>query len=179
MIPYKPFSDHLKKLGVLATPSELHAFASGMLCVNKDVDVNYWIECVGEDYCISNPDDPNLRNVLLALFDYAKEHLQREDFAFELVLPDDSEDMSERLSSLSVWVATFMSALVLGGLSDVEVLSDEVNEFMQDMDKITRIDREAEDNVGEELDFYEIVEYVRSGSMMIFLELNKPQPKQN
>ena len=88
-----------------------------------------------------------------------------------LLLPQDQSSLSERIQVLSEWVATFVSALGIAGMSTA-ALSQEGQEFLQDLSQIARIDAEADDVTGEELDFIEITEYVRTGVMVLFAELN-------
>lgn len=178
MIPYQPFAEHLKTIGVLASPSELHAQASAVLCVNKQTPFDQWLKSISEDYCIEKPDDVNLRHVMSAVFDYAKEQLDKDDYSYQLLLPQEEFTLQERLEILSDWVSTFLSALGTAGFVS-ENLSPECKEFINDLDKIARIDNTIEGLEGEELDFIEITEYIRSGIMILYVELNqtKSDPK--
>ncbi|TDR16833.1 UPF0149 family protein [Marinicella litoralis] len=172
MIPYQPFAEHLKRIGVLATPSELHAQASAVLCVNKQTPFEQWLKGISEDYCIEQPDDANLRHVMSAVFDYAKEQLAKDDYSFQLLLPQEEFDLAERIEVLSDWVATFLSGLGTAGFVS-EALSPDCKEFINDMDKIARIDNTIEGLEAEELDFIEITEYIRSGIMILYVEMNQ------
>ena len=178
MIPYQPFAEHLKGIGVLASPSELHAQASAALCVNKDIPFEQWLRIVSEDYCIDNPNDSNLRHVMSAVFDYAKEQLNKDDYSYHLLLPQEELDLPGRIEILSEWVATFLSALGMAGFVS-EVISRECQEFLLDLEKISKIDTDIEGLEGEELDFIEITEYVRSGVMILFIELNQVKTESN
>ena len=178
MIPYQPFAEHLKSIGVLASPSELHAQASAVLCVNKQTPFDQWLKNISEDYCIEKPDDANLRHVMSAVFDYAKEQLAKDDYSYQLLLPQDEFTLQERIEVLADWVSTFLSGLGTAGLVS-ESLSADSKEFINDMDKMARIDNTIEGLEGEELDFIEITEYIRSGIMIMYVELNqeKTDPK--
>ena len=179
MIPYQPFAAHLKKLQVLASPSELQAHATGMLCVNLTMDYKMWSNWVINEYCVDGHSGEGLDMVLSAVFDYTKEQLGKDDFSFALLLPEDEPSMTARLAVLSEWVTTFISALGLAGYSGKEHVSKEVVEFVEDLDKIARVEQTAEDTEGEELDFMEIIEYVRTGIMMLSAELNQIKPASN
>jgi len=172
MIPYQPFAEHLKSIGVLATPSELHAQAAAVLCVNKHAPFDQWLKTISEDYCIEQADDANLRHVMSAVYDYAKEQLAKDDYSFQLLLPEEEFTLSERIEVLSDWVSTFLSGLGTAGFVS-EALSADCKEFIQDMDKIARIDHTIEGLEAEELDFIEITEYIRSGIMILYVELNQ------
>ncbi len=176
MIPYQPFAEHLKSIGVLASPSELHAQATAVLCVNKATPFDQWFKSITEDYCVENPDDVNLRHVMTAVFDYAKEQLAKDDYSYQLLLPQEEFTLAERIEVLSDWVSTFLSALGTAGFV-AESLSKECNEFINDLDKIARIDNTIEGLEGEELDFIEITEYIRSGVMILYVEMNQGNSK--
>ena len=172
MIPYQPFAEHLKTIGVLASPSELHAQASAVLCVNKQTSFDQWLKNITEDYCVENPDDANLRHVMSAVFDYAKEQLAKDDYSYQLLLPQDEFNLAERIEVLSDWVSTFLSALGTAGFVS-ESLGAECKEFIHDLDKIARIDNTIEGLEAEELDFIEITEYIRSGILILYVEMNQ------
>lgn len=171
MIPYQPFADHLKSIGVLASPSELHAQATAALCVNRAASFEIWLTQMVNEYCVDNPQDANFKMVMSAVFDYAKEQLTKDDYSYQLLLPQDTSSLADRVAVLSEWVATFISALGLAGMVETK-LSKEGSEFIRDMEQIARIENDAEEVTGEELDFIEITEYVRTGVMMLFIELN-------
>lgn len=172
MIPYQPFAEHLKTIGVLATPSELHAQACAFLCVDDNTPFEQWLHTISEDYCIENADDANLRHVMSAVFDYAKEQLKKDDYSFQLLLPQEETSLHERIEILADWISTFLSSLGTAGFQ-ARGLSQDAQEFVNDLDKIARIDNDIEGLEGEELDFIEITEYVRSGVMMLYIELNQ------
>ncbi len=171
MIPYQPFADHLRSIGVLASPSELHAQATAVLCVNRAHPFELWFTQMVNEYSVGDADNNDFKTVMSAVFDYAKEQLAKDDFSYTLLLPQDQSSLSERIQVLSEWVATFVSALGIAGMSTA-ALSQEGQEFLQDLSQIARIDAEADDVTGEELDFIEITEYVRTGVMVLFAELN-------
>ena len=176
MIPYQPFSDHLQKFGVIATPTELHANASGMLTINNALPVDDWVSAAVEDFCIDQPVNPNLTTVLSALYDYANEKLRSEDFSFQLLLPADSQPLAERLQSLANWSSAYLSSLALAGLASTKGLSEDAQGFITDMEKIARVDDQVEGTVGEESDFMELTEYVRAGVMMLYQEMGQHKP---
>lgn len=172
MIPYQAFATHLQKISVLASPAELHAHAVGFLCVNKQYDPQQWQHTAMQDYCVESTDSNSINDIFSAVFDHAKAHLDKDNNSFELLLPNENSSMSERLSILSDWINTFLAALGLAGMSATSQLSEECTEFIADLNKIARVEKDAEEIEGEELDFMEITEYIRTGVMMLYLELN-------
>ncbi|MCX7553769.1 UPF0149 family protein [Marinicella sp. S1101] len=174
MIPYQPFAEHLKSIGVLASPSELHAQASAALCVNHNTDFEFWLQQMVNEYCVENPQDTNFKMVMSAVFDYAKEKLAKDDYGYDLLLPQEESTLADRVAVLAEWVATFLAGLGTAGMTEIN-LSQEGSEFLQDMAQIARIENDSEEVTGEELDFMEITEYIRTGVMMLYIELNAMQ----
>jgi len=170
MIPYKPFAQHLKDNKVIATPSELHGHASGMIVVNNDVEVEEWVELILEDYCFEKTNHSKLMPVLTALFDFAKDKLNADNYTFELLLPSDDNELSFRLEALSTWCGTFLTGLAFAGLKSDNNMHTDVHEFIADLEKISKVDFNTEGSQGEEADFVELVEYVKAGTILLFEE---------
>jgi len=170
MIPYKPFAQHLIDNKVIATPSELHGHASGMIVVNNDVDVEEWVELILEDYCFDSSDKNKLIPVLSALFDFSKDKINADNFTFSVLLPSDDNDLSYRLEALSTWCGSFLTGMAFAGLKSDKNMHDDVHEFIVDLEKISKVDYDTEGSQGEEADFVELVEYVKAGTILLFEE---------
>jgi uncharacterized protein YgfB (UPF0149 family) len=170
MIPYKPFSKHLKENNIIATPSELHGHASGMIVVNSEVDVEEWVDLIMTDYCFEGGDKSKLIPVLGALFDYAKDKLKADNYTFTPLLPSDDNELSYRLEALSTWCASFLTGMAFGGLKSDANMHEDVHEFILDLEKISKVDTFAGDTQGEEADFVELVEYVKAGAILLYSE---------
>ncbi len=170
MIPYKPFAKHLRDNNVIATPSELHGHASGMIVVNQDVDVEEWIELILEDYCFEGTDKSKLTPVLSALFDFAKDKLKADNYTFNPLLPSDDNELSFRLEALSTWCATFLTGMAYAGLKSDANMHDDVHEFILDLEKISKVDTVSDESQGEEADFVELTEYVKAGAILLYTE---------
>ncbi len=167
MIPYKPFSVHLQQNGLIATPAELQAMAAGVLVMDPECGFETWQQQVIDDYCMEEKHWPSVQSALSALFELTLNQLQADDFSFELLLPDDAVDLSQRLLALSNWCAAFLSSLAAAGLSQVHLQDESVGEFIHDVEKISRVDEHSDGTEGEEADFMELTEYVRAGVMML------------
>ena len=173
MIPYKPFAKHLQDNNIIASPSELHGHASGMIVVNRDVEVEEWIDLIIADYSFEGGDKGKLVPVLGALFDYAKDKLKADNYTFNPLLPSDDNELSFRLEALSTWCAAFLTGMAFGGLKSDANMNKEVNEFILDLEKISTVDTFAGDTQGEEADFVELVEYVKAGAILLYSEFDE------
>ena len=173
MIPYKPFAQHLKDNNIIATPSELHGHASGMLVVNKDTNVNTWIDLILEDYSFEGSNTEKLIPVLTALFDYAKDKLNADNYTFTPLLPSDDNELSLRLEALSSWCATFLTGMAFAGLKSDANMHKDVHEFILDLENVSKVDTAAGESQGEEADYVELVEYVKAGTILLFSEFDE------
>ncbi len=170
MIPYRAFAKHLMENNVIATPSELHGHASGMIAVNNDIGVKEWTVLILEDYCFEGSDSIKLAPVFKALFDYAKDKLAVDNYTFNPLLPDDDDPLSDRLEALSSWCSSFLTGLAFAGLEADVNMHEDVHEFIVDLEKISKVDTFAEDSQGEEADYIELVEYVKAGAILVYQE---------
>ncbi|MCF6287605.1 MAG: UPF0149 family protein [Proteobacteria bacterium] len=170
MIPYKPFAQHLKDNNIIATPAELHAHASGMLVVNKEVDVQSWIAIIIEDYSFEGGNKTKLTPVLSALFDYANDKLSADNYTFTPLLPGDNNELAYRLEALATWCGAFLTGLAFAGLKSDQHMHNDVHEFIVDLEKISKVDTTAEETQAEEADFVELVEYVKAGAILLYQE---------
>lgn len=177
-IPYQAFSQHLKSLEVLASPAELHAQASAMLCFNADTDYATWVRAVMTDFCVADIIPEAVQEVFSAVFEMAKKQLADDQYGYNLMLPDDNSELGERLAELSAWVQAFISGLGQAGFSNVG-LSSEGREFISDLNAITLLDERVEGVESDEMDYQQVIEYVRCGVMLIYAELNHIQPAIN
>ncbi len=175
MIPYKPFAKHLQDNNIIATPSELHGHASGMIVVNHDVKVEKWVDLIMDDYSFEGGDSKKLVPVLVALFDYAKDKLEADNYTFTPLLPSDDNDLSYRLEALSSWCGSFLTGLAFAGLKSESNLHDDVHEFIADLEKISKVATDSDETQGEEADFVELVEYVKAGTLVLYSEFAEHQ----
>ncbi len=173
MIPYKPFAKHLQDNNIIATPSELHGHASGMIVVNRDVEVDEWVDLIMADYSFQGGDKEKLLPVLGALFDFAKDKLAADNYTFTPLLPSDDNDLAFRLESLSTWCATFLTGMAFAGLKSDANMHEDVHEFILDLEKISKVDTQAGESQGEEADYVELVEYVKAGTILLYSEFDE------
>ena len=175
MIPYKPFSKHLTDNKIIASPAELHGHASGMIVVNRSIEVDEWVDLIMADYSFEGGDKAKLLPVLSALFDFAKDKLSADNYTFTPLLPDDDNELSLRLEALSSWCSAFLTGMAFAGLKSEANMSKDVREFIFDLEKISKVDTNVEQSQGEEADYVELVEYVKAGTILLYAEFAEEQ----
>jgi uncharacterized protein YgfB (UPF0149 family) len=94
------------------------------------------------------------------------------DADFAPLLPDDDTPLRERADALSLWCQGFLYGLGSGTTPDPGKVSSEAGEIIRDLTEITHVGVEAdEENEENEAAFAEVVEFVRVGVQLLFVEL--------
>ena len=94
------------------------------------------------------------------------------DADFEPLLPDDDAPLAERADALSQWCQGFLYGLGSGTTSDPANVSTEAGEIIRDLTEITHVGVDADEQKEEnEVAFAEVVEFVRVGVQLLFVEL--------
>lgn len=156
----------LKQAGSVQTPGETHGTLTGMLCIDNEQPPAAAVDDVEAE---------NLTTALEALREITLEGLFDPDLSFMPLLPDDENSLDRRVDALARWCSGFLFGLSYRGRFEPDQLSDEVRELVTDLTELSKAELTAEEDADSgEADYAELVEYVRVGVQMIFLEL---QPK--
>ena len=96
---------------------------------------------------------------------------------FYLLLPEDNAPLVTRAEALGEWCQGFLYGLAAGGLKEDTKLPENSQEIMRDMLEISRAsaDEDAEMDEADEIALMELVEYVRTGVLLINEELQPLQ----
>lgn len=159
----------LSRAKSVQTPGEVHGTLTGMLCIDNASSAKRAVDDVEGDA---------LDAALDALREMTLEGLFDPDLSFKPLLPADEVELERRVQALARWCAGFLYGLSSSGEFQVASLSDEATEVINDLTELSRAGLTAEDADDEsaEGDYAELVEYVRVGVQMVFLEL---QPKRD
>jgi uncharacterized protein YgfB (UPF0149 family) len=90
-----------------------------------------------------------------------------DDYEFDLLLPEDSDDLQMRLYALSNYCRGFISGAGLGGLQRLDQLDPDISSFFQDLGVIAEGSIETSHSEEDEISYTEISEYVRAGTMLV------------
>lgn len=165
---YDALAQGLTRSGAVQNPADVHGALTGMLCVNHKANP---LAALDDD-----PDDA-LRAELAALREMTLEGLFDPDMGFAPVLPDDETGLEARVHALARWCSGFLYGLAsqAGDADEFDLsrLTPEAGEVVNDLTELSRVGLTDEDHQGEsaETDYMELVEYVRVGVQMIFMEL--------
>jgi uncharacterized protein len=167
---YDEFERVLRDARALPEPAEAHGTLAGALCSSRDYGLIEWLhEILPED----SPDEDALKSsVLQNVYHSMVRTLTGDNADFEPLLPDDNVPLAERADALSLWCQGFLYGLGSGSASDPAKVSTEAGEIIRDLTEITHVGVEAdEQNEENENAFAEVVEFVRVGVQLLFVEL--------
>lgn len=153
--------------------SELHGIICGQLCAGTQAgDAALSWRLLGQE---SKP-SKLMTDLILRLQANIYEQLSAEDFSFQLLLPDEDEELSLRLHALGNWCEGFISGFGGAYAKGDSSLLEETREVLKDFTAIANIDdKQQEQSESEEQNFMEVTEYVRMAACTIFIQssLNK------
>jgi len=167
---YDEFERVLKDAHALPEPSEAHGTLAGALCSSRDYGIIEWLHEILPD---DSPEGEALQSsVLQNVYDSMVRTLTGDNADFEPLLPDDDTPLTARADALSLWCQGFLYGLGSGPASDPAKVSVEAGEIIRDLTEITHVGVEAdEQNEENENAFAEVVEFVRVGVQLLFVEL--------
>ncbi len=171
---YEELAEMLAAVGRSDAAAEYHGALCGALCVAKpdDIDLLRLIETDGQPLAA----DAATRAALVGLREATVEALQDSELGFTLLLPDDEAALMSRARALSVWCEGFLYGLASQPGLDLNRLSAEAREIVRDLTDFTQASvGETDDLETEESAYTELVEYLRIGAQLLYMELH-PRP---
>ena len=175
----------LYKVDAMMGAAEAHGALCGMLCARGSTELSEWSNHVLGEQEAGNVLLRDVVNVLSALHQNTLEQLNDALAEFHLLLPDDDDELGQRVEALAKWCQGFVYGLAAGGLrEDTEIPADS-QEIIRDMIEISRAGLEQPDDEDDEtaedddemneIAYMEIMEYVRTGILLIHEELQPLQ----
>src|SRR5258708_6594495 len=110
--------------GVKQHPSETHGMICGIICSNRRVD--NWEKQVINHSDINTQDE--LHTLLQDLYQKSEHYLDDFLFEFQLILPDDIEDLALRAEALTLWCQGFLMGLQFANITVSESTKAEISE---------------------------------------------------
>ncbi|TXH04971.1 MAG: UPF0149 family protein [Nevskiaceae bacterium] len=152
-----------------------HGALCGALCVEKarDVDLIHLLDAGGDQPI---QPDTQLRGELSRLREQTLLSLQDEQGGFAPLLPEDDAALTARVGALVAWCEGFLFGLSSRPQLDLKGCSEEAREIIEDFAQFTRASIGGDDDTElEENAYAELVEYIRVGAQLIYMEL-RPRP---
>lgn len=160
-------ADALAGAGVMANPAEIHGMLCGRLSGGQHLEDSACIAAIAELIDIDVASLDGLHDKLLPLYRDCIDKLHDTGFGFNLLLPDDEYELSQRLDSLALWCRGFLVGLGLSGLASETQFSNDSADALRDLAQISQVDAKELDNEKNEASFFELTEYVRMAALII------------
>lgn len=179
LMDYSDINETIVKIDSPLSTSTIHGILTGFICTGPLSHGKSWLEpLLGKKLSIK---EAEIKNKLISLYETTYNILLRQDFSFQLLLPAEETDLRERAEALSDWCQGFLTGLAFAGLNiDSHELEEETKEIFYHLREFAKLD--YEDITVSEQDeeaFTELYEYIRSATMMIFMENNQLIAKNN
>ncbi len=110
--------------------------------------------------------------VLETLFEQTREQLHDEGLNFTLLLPDESEDFSQRLLALASWCQVFLFGFGATGRASDDALDETGQECLSDLLEISKLSHDEVPGDEAEMQFAEVAEHVRMAMLLLNESLN-------
>jgi len=156
---------------------EFHGGICGLLCTQGPGAVGHWLQLSGAEAMSAIGDSGA---ALETLHDFEAESwraLNAESFDFDLLLPDETCDLTERVAALAAWCHGFVTGIGLGGHSQDELepsQQPQIAEILSDLAAISQAglsDDDLSDLRSADFDFLAIAEHARVAVQLLFESL--------
>ncbi len=173
MPAYTQVDEALFSGGSAVCAAECHGVLCGILCASGSSDMQRWVRHLFETRTTDREISAEALKLLHDVHQCTLSEINHETLDFSMLLPDQTESMDVRISGLADWCSGFSLGLIMGGLNDKMLVSDDVREFVEDVQYISDASFSADDSSSDqsEQSFTEIEEYVRMGVLLINEEL--------
>jgi uncharacterized protein len=179
---YASVTQALQRIAIPADAAEIHGAISAILCTQGEAGRAHWLETVLPELPRAMVEGDALAgaaaHLLDAVFDEVSSELASGEFAFTLLLPDDEQDLDERVAALGHWCQGFLLGLQAGGVSNAHGLAAELAEVYQDFSEISQISSgELAADEDDEEAYAELYEYLKVGAILFYEEFQQPPPR--
>ncbi len=157
------------------TAAECHAVVCGILSCQSSLNGDEWSRRIlsgeleaepGENPIGSHLHEQDVEMVKRLITETTTQ-LDDPELGFFPLLPDDDDSIEERSAALSEWCHGYLYGLSLGGLKEFKHLSEQAQEFARDIVEISGLEVASEESEANEEAFFEVVEYLRMGVLMM------------
>ncbi|MGV3591964.1 MAG: UPF0149 family protein [Gammaproteobacteria bacterium] len=156
------------------SPAEVHGMLTGQLCSGV---ANVDPEDLGG--LMEQPQQlvPVVCKLIERLCGETTEQLAHVDYHFQPLLPSDESSLMDRVNALGAWCDGFMVGFAAGYIGPDSALSSEAREILGDFGQFAAISEDGSElSEQDEVDYMELVEYVRMATITLFQQLGAAKP---
>ncbi|MGM0594413.1 MAG: UPF0149 family protein [Pseudomonadota bacterium] len=152
---------------------ECHGTLTGLFCAKGELKPQEWVEYIGKGLDAANLLQREALAAFKMLFEVTREQLNDSVLDFHPLLPEDEADVEERIEALGQWCQGFLLGFSAGGVENLDKLPGDSGEILRDMVEIARAGSfELEGGEEDEESFQQLLEYVRTGVLLLNEELH-------
>ncbi len=170
---YDRLSEALLRLGFTQDAAEYHGALCGALCVKAPGEIDPLRVLDFAEPSAGAGEAETEARALRELCGHALDTFNSVELIFSPLLPDDEEELTLRVRALSSWCEGFLYGLSTGAKLDMKQCSPEFKEIVRDFTDFTHagVD-EGQETELEETAYAELVEYIRVGAQLVYMELH-------
>ena len=170
ILDYYELEAELGKIQALSSPSEAHGILCGQLSGGVKAEGMAWLKLYLPNLGVKREPWEDSREWFYQLRNFTLEELEDDQFNFMPLLPDDEDPLEQRLTSLAEWCSGFLAGFGSTGERKKEDFSEDTLTALRDLQQISQVDTDVEEEEMGENAFYEVLEYVRMAALMLFTE---------
>src|SRR5690606_35184427 len=163
---YDRFDQLFRQLGAAGYPAELHGHLVGRLSAGSRLDHGTWLDVAREVIDGRGAPGEADRILLIQLYDSSLAQLA-----------GDEAPIDQRTQALGQWCEGFLGGF--GLVARERALSEEADSVLADFAAISQVQSDLEESEANEVDFMEVMEYVRMAVLMLFSECQPAETSQD
>lgn len=176
---YDVVNDALQRSECEQDAAEQHGQLCAVLSLIESITLEQWLGIALPKGETGDALLAETRSILAEIYEQTVQAIDAEDFDFQLLLPDDDAELSQRLRAISHWCQGFLMGITHAGITDIDKLSVNLPEIVRDFVEISRAESfEINDSEEDEASYVEISEFVRMGTLLFRVEFKHFVAKQ-
>ena len=167
---FESVTNLLTMVGADCSAAEVHGFLCGHLCTGIRTHESWLRHAQGLlDVGTLNSD---IKSTFVELFDATEMQINTANFDFQLLLPDDDEEVRVRVEAIGQWCQGFLTCFGMGCSDErAHKMSDDVKSALADFVAISQVNYDdVDEDDPTEADYTEVMEYVRMAVLSIAME---------
>ncbi len=167
---YQIFCEQIEILALPISGSEVHGVMCGYLCAGALQEGDAYLRVLsssqrGEAARVA-------AQALFHLYSISQQHMDQDNFSFQLLSPDEERPLVERAQAFSEWCAGFVQAMGVAGISADQLDDEESQDALLHLSEFSQLDYVSL-QVGEddERALMEVSEYARMAVLRLYWDI--------
>ncbi len=178
---YQTLENLLEMHELSATPAELHGALCVHLSINDALQPADWLKQALGSEVGTMPWSTELESSLDALFEHTCRAVEDSLLSFTPYLPEDHIDLRDRTEAMTQWCQGYLVAAQMNAMGSDDSLPENVQEFLEDVTELSVADIGGSGELDEDNEqaWFELVEYLRVGTVLVFEMYRSPEQPQS